>query len=85
MDYTRVIDFIGQHLDDPLDLDTLAKVAGFSKYHFHRLFTLQMGIPLQGYIKWLRLKRAAHQLTAHKEKTILTIALRAGFCFSRSV
>jgi AraC family transcriptional regulator len=31
------------------------------------------------YIKWLRLKRAAHQLIVHKEETIINIALDAGF------
>ncbi|NRB10911.1 MAG: GyrI-like domain-containing protein [Rickettsiaceae bacterium] len=84
----RVINFIGKHLDEELDLDELCKVACFSKYHFHRLFTAHSGISLMGYIKWLRLKRAAHQLMAHKEDTIINIALDAGFesheAFSRA-
>ena len=75
----RVIDFIGKHLDQELELDELCRVACFSKYHFHRLFTVYTGIPLMGYIKWLRLKRAAHQLIVHKEERIINIALDAGF------
>ena len=75
----RVIDFIGKHLDDELTLDELCKVACFSKYHFHRLFTAYTGSSLQAYIKWLRLKRAAHQLIVHKEDAIINIALDAGF------
>ncbi len=63
----RVIDFIGKHLEEELELDELCRIACFSKYHFHRLFTAYTGLPLMGYIKWLRLKRAAHQLIVHKE------------------
>lgn len=75
----RVIDFIGKHLEEELELDELCPIACFSKYHFHRLFTAYTGLPLMNYIKWLRLKRAAHQLIVHKEETIINIALSAGF------
>ena len=75
----KVIDFIGKHLDEELELDELCRIACFSKYHFHRLFTAYTGLPLMNYIKWLRLKRAAHQLIVHKEETIINIALDAGF------
>jgi AraC family transcriptional regulator len=75
----RVIDFIGKHLDEELSLDELCRIACFSKYHFHRLFTAYTGLPLMNYIKWLRLKRATHQLIVHKEETIINIALDAGF------
>ncbi|NQY42328.1 MAG: AraC family transcriptional regulator [Legionellales bacterium] len=85
---TRVIDFIGKHLDDELEVDELCKIACFSKYHFHRLFTAYSGVSLKFYIKWLRLKRAAHQLNINKEEPIINIALNAGFesheSFSRS-
>jgi AraC family transcriptional regulator len=33
-----VIDHIREHLNDDLPLETLARVAGFSHFHFHRLF-----------------------------------------------
>ncbi len=75
----RIIDFIGKNLDEELTLDELCKVACFSKHHFHRLFTAHSGVSLQSYIKWLRLKRAAHQLTMYKKDTIINIALDAGF------
>lgn len=84
----RVIDFIGKHLDEELELEELCRIACFSKYHFHRLFTAHAGVSLKSYIKWLRLKRAAHQLTVQKEDTIINIALDAGFesheAFSRA-
>lgn len=75
----KVIDYIGKHLDDKLTLDQLSEVACFSKYHFHRLFTAYTGLSLQQYIRWLRLKRSAHQLIVDNNKSIIEIAINAGF------
>jgi len=75
----KVISFIGKHLDEELSLDKLSAVACFSKHHFHRLFTAYTGLSLRQYIRWLRLKRAAHQLIVDKESPIIEIALNAGF------
>ncbi len=75
----KVIEFIGKHLDDKLTLEQLSQVVCLSKYHFHRLFTAYTGLSLQQYIRWLRLKRAAHQLIVDKNRPIIEIALDAGF------
>ncbi len=75
----KVIEFIGKHLDEKLTLEQLSHVACFSKYHFHRIFTAYTGLSLQQYIRWLRLKRAAHQLIIDKDKSIIEIAINAGF------
>ena len=75
----KVIEFIGKHLDDKLTLTQLSDISCFSKYHFHRLFTAYTGLSLQQYIRWLRLKRAAHQLIVDKDKSIIEIAINAGF------
>lgn len=83
MNYERqinnVIEFIGKHLDEKLTLDQLSHIARFSKYHFHRLFTAYTGLSLQQFIRWLRLKRAAHQLIVDKDTSIIDIAINAGF------
>jgi AraC family transcriptional regulator len=85
---SKVVDFIGKHLDDELTLTQLSDIACFSKYHFHRLFTAYTGLSLQQYIRWLRLKRAAHQLIVDKDQSIINIAIEAGFesheAFSRA-
>src|SRR6478752_506978 len=75
----KVIAFIGKHLDETITLDQLSDIACFSKYHFHRLFTAFTGLSLQQYIRWLRLKRAAHQLIIDKDQPIINIAINAGF------
>lgn len=75
----KVADYIGKHLDEELSLERLSEVACFSKYHFHRLFTAYIGLSLRQYIRWLRLKRAAHQLVVERDKPIIDIAISAGF------
>ncbi|MGE0724457.1 MAG: AraC family transcriptional regulator, partial [Alphaproteobacteria bacterium] len=39
----RVLAYIADHLDDRLDLDTLADVAAFSAFHFHRVYRSILG------------------------------------------
>ncbi len=74
----KITDYIAENLDDNLSLEHLSEVADFSKYHFHRLFTAYTGLSLKQYIRWLRMKRAAHQLIVEKNKSIIHIALDAG-------
>ena len=85
---SKVIEYIGKHLDEKLTLTQLSNIACFSRYHFHRLFTAYTGLSLQQYIRWLRLKRAAHQLIIDKDLSIINIAIDAGFesheAFSRA-
>jgi AraC-like DNA-binding protein len=40
----RVLDYIDRHLDGDLDLETVSRVAAFSKFHFHRQFTATFGL-----------------------------------------
>lgn len=75
----KIINFIGRNYNEELTLDQLSSISSFSKYHFHRLFTTHTGLSLHQYIRWLRMRRAAHQLIIFKDKTILDIALDAGF------
>lgn len=86
--FSKVIDYIGQHLDETLSLDSLSDQFYISRFHFHRLFTAYTGLSLQQYIRWLRLKRAAFQLVVDKDQSIITIAMNAGFesheAFSRT-
>jgi AraC family transcriptional regulator len=84
----RAIDHIAQHLAEPLALDDIAQVAGFSSFHFHRIFRALMGETLASFTKRLRLERAL-TLLAHRPGHRLTdIALACGFAsssdFSRS-
>lgn len=75
----RVLDYIDTHIDTPLNQDTLSDVACFSKFHFHRIFSALVGMPLYQYIQYVRLKRAAFQLAYDTQLSIIDIALDAGY------
>lgn len=78
----RVLDHIERHLDQPLPLRELSKVASFSPYHFHRIFSAMVGETLNAFIGRLRLERAASRLLHVPEQPITDVALDYGFSSS---
>jgi AraC family transcriptional regulator len=83
----RVIDYLGDHLDQPLKLEELAKVACFSEFHFHRVFRAMTGETVNDFTNRLRLEKAA-RLLKRTRQSATNIALECGFSssatFSRS-
>lgn len=75
----RVLAYIDEHLEQPLDLNTLAKVACFSSFHFHRIFSAWMGETLGDYLRRRRVEVAAMRLAAQPRTRVLNIALSVGF------
>jgi transcriptional regulator GlxA family with amidase domain len=71
----RVLAHIDAHLDQPLDLATLADVAHFSPFHFHRLFSAWMGETFGDYLRRRRVELAAMRLAAQPRARILNISL----------
>lgn len=67
-----------QHLLEDVELNDLAGAAGYSMFHFHRLFRAATGETVRQYQRRLRLERAAHHLI-HGQDDILTLALDAGY------
>jgi AraC family transcriptional regulator len=70
--------YIRDHLQEPLDRETLAAVAGFSIPHFHRVFTAQVGESAAAYVRRLRLERAGRKLRMGAVD-ITEVALAAGY------
>jgi AraC family transcriptional regulator len=78
----RAVDYITAHLDEPLQLEEVARAACFSPYHFHRIFRALMGETLAAFVKRVRLERAVY-LLSHRTGTRLTdVALACGFSSS---
>lgn len=74
----RVQQQLEAQLDEPIDPQALARCAGFSLHHFHRIFRAQLGESVMQHVRRLRLERAARQLRA-SERDILDLALEAGY------
>lgn len=77
--FQRVVEYVQTHLDDDLSLDRLSSVANVSKFHFHRRFSDYAGLPVGRLVRQLRLKRASWALAFSPKRTVLEIALEAGF------
>ncbi len=75
----RVLEYIRDHLDDDLSLRTLARVANFSPYHFHRVFRAMVGEPVGTFIRRLRILTSAHKLAREPARPITAIARECGF------
>jgi len=75
----RVLDYIDQHPDSDLDLETVSRIAAFSKFHFHRQFTATFELSMHRYVQLVRLKRASHRLTEKKAESVTDIAMDAGY------
>ena len=84
----RAVDHILSHLDEPLPLPAVARVACFSPYHFHRIFRALTGETLASFVKRVRLERAVQMLAHHPGRSLTDVALACGFSgssdFSRS-
>jgi len=70
--------YIREHINEPLQRDVLADVAGFSIPHFHRVFTAQTGESAASYIRRVRLERAGRKLRMGAVD-ISEVALAAGY------
>jgi len=75
----RVIDHIRAHRAEELSVESLARVAAFSPFHFHRIFKAIAGENLMEHVQRIRLESAASQLVLRPQADILEIAMDNGF------
>lgn len=74
----QAMEHIERHLDQPVDVAELARVAATSEYHLRRMFSALAGMPLSEYIRRRRLTVAGAEVLAGRE-TLLAIAVRYGY------
>lgn len=75
----KVCDYIDSNIKEDMTLETLAGIAGFSQYHFHRIFAAMTGETLFSFIWRLKLERAAALLYSKGSMTVTDIAEEFGF------
>jgi len=74
----RARDRIDRHYAEPLDLDDLARTAGISKFHFHRLFAATYGRTPAAHLSERRIERAQDLLRA-TNLTVTEVCHAVGF------
>ena len=70
--------YIHEHCTEDLCLDEAAALAGFSKYHFTRLFKNYTGVSFYKYLNQKRIEHA-EKLLADPDLSITEVALQSGF------
>lgn len=74
----KAIWFIESHLSSELSLESIAEIAGVSRFHLSRAFAASTGISLAGYVRARRLTASARALV-QGAPDILALALEAGY------
>jgi AraC family transcriptional regulator len=74
----NVLDYIHEHLDEPIHVLNLAEKSCWSRWQFQRVFGQTTGLTVAQYIRELRLSKAAELLLSSKNKH-LNIAIECGF------
>lgn len=74
----KVVDYIHKNTDKNLTVKELADIAGFSQFHFHRIFSAHSGEALSSFIKRIRLEKSASQLV-YTNVNITEIAIASGY------
>lgn len=73
-----VVEYINNHLDENIDLKTLAEISNFSPFHFQRIMKAFLGESIGAFIIRMRIETAA-QLIRHTDLPIQEIAYRVGY------
>lgn len=76
--FMNVCNYINDHCTEDLSLDDVAAVAGFSKFHFTRLFKQFTGQPFYRYLNRKRID-CAQKLLVDPQISVTEVALRSGF------
>jgi len=71
--------YIYEHIDTPINLDTLSADFKISKFHLHRLFKREFGRNIYETIQSIRLQTAANLLITNQKSTVSKIAAMTGY------
>lgn len=74
----RAIEYVEEHIMEPIDYEEVAKSAYSSSFHFQRVFSILCGFTLGEYIRSRRLSLAARELLNSDDK-IIDIAIKYGY------
>ena len=77
--FIALVAWLEQQLDQPLTLEQVAAQAGYSPFHFSRLFTARMGRSVMAHVRGRRLVRGARRLCDEPDLQLVDLAFDCGF------
>ena len=81
--FMGICHYIDEHFAEDLNLDDVASMAGFSKFHFSRLFKQFTNLSFYKYVNQQRISYA-EELLANPDLSVTQIAIQSGFSSSSS-
>lgn len=72
-----VLDYIDDNITDDISAVMLAEKAGYSAYHFSRIFSETIGVSVMSYVTWRKLQYALYDLSQGKK--VIDVAMQYGF------
>ncbi len=83
----KAINYIDEHIEDPLSLDEISEYVGFSKFYLNHMFSVYTGLSIMAYVRRKKLEYGLELLKT--ERRIIDIAMAVGYsserAFSRAV
>lgn len=76
--FNKVCNYINEHCTECITMDDIANIAGFSKFHFERLFKQVMNISCYDYLINRRIMQA-EKLLLQPDLSIMQVAMKSGF------
>ena len=76
---TDAIDFIEEHLTEPIAMEDIARRAYASSFHFQRTFHVLTGVTVAEYMRKRRLTLAAQELCTSPTLKVVDVALKYGY------
>lgn len=77
--FRPVFELVEDRYGEPLSVEEAASIAGYSRWHFMRLFKQVMGQSFTNYLLQFRISKAK-ELLLSTEKSIVDVGLETGFC-----
>jgi len=74
----RAIKLCENRFADPVGIEEMAEAAGYSRYHFTRLFERSQGVSPGEYLMQLRIRKSAEMLRS-SGRSVKEIAVQCGF------
>ena len=76
--FIEICNYINEHCSEDLNLDDIAKMSGFSKFYFSRMFRQFANVSFYKYVNMKRIAKASELLT-EPQNSITDVAINCGF------
>jgi AraC family transcriptional regulator len=80
----HAMNHMSRNLESDMSLEEIAGAAGFSAFHFHRIFKAVAGENVAEFARRLRLELAANRLLSKPRESITSVAVSCGFSSSQN-